>query len=86
METETKITETTESTDSSRIEKRYVGVKETLTYGVANAGQCIGYTTMIQQRSYFLSAVLGVTYTLTSISHTVSESFLNTDIAFFNSR
>ena len=64
METETKITETTESTDSSRIEKRYVGVKETLTYGVANAGQCIGYTTMIQQRSYFLSAVLGVKPTI----------------------
>ena len=41
-------------------EKRYVGVKETLTYGVANAGQCLGYTTMIQQRSFFLSSVLGV--------------------------
>lgn len=45
-------------------EKRYVGVKETLTYGVANAGQCIGYTTMIQQRSYFLTSVLGVNTTI----------------------
>ena len=41
-------------------QKRYVGVKETLTYGVANAGQCLGYTTMIQQRSFFLTSVLGV--------------------------
>ena len=67
MATETITTEQTEMTESSetaRIEKRYVGVKETLTYGVANAGQCIGYTTMIQQRSYFLSAVLGVKPTI----------------------
>ena len=49
-----------QTTENQTKEKRYVGVKETLTYGVANAGQCIGYTTMIQQRSYFLSAVLGV--------------------------
>ena len=63
-ETESMTTEVTESTETTRIEKRYVGVKETLTYGVANAGQCIGYTTMIQQRSYFLSAVLGVKPTI----------------------
>ena len=40
MATETMTTEQTEMTESSettRIEKRYVGVKETLTYGVANA-------------------------------------------------
>lgn len=24
-------------------QKRYVGVKETLIYGIANGGQCIGY-------------------------------------------
>lgn len=48
------------TTENQTKEKRYVGVKETLVYGVANAGQCIGYTTMAQQRSYFLSAVLGV--------------------------
>ena len=59
---ETMETQAVETTETPIVEgdKRYVGVKETLIYGVANAGQCIGYTTMIQQRSYFLSSVLGV--------------------------
>ena len=41
-------------------EKRYVGVKETLIYGIANGGQCIGYNIMRAHMSYFLVAVFGV--------------------------
>ena len=41
-------------------EKRYVGVKETVLYGVANGGQCIGYNMMTSQRSFFLVSVFGV--------------------------
>ncbi len=41
-------------------EKRYVGVKETLIYGIANGGQCIGYNMMTAQRSFFLVSVFGV--------------------------
>ena len=43
-----------------RKEKRYVGVKETLLYGIANGGQCIGYNMMTAQRSFFLVSVFGV--------------------------
>ncbi|MBQ7117284.1 MAG: MFS transporter [Clostridia bacterium] len=41
-------------------EKRYVGVKETLIYGIANGGQCIGYNMMTAQRAFFLVSVFGV--------------------------
>ncbi len=46
--------------EQNKKEKRYVGVKETLLYGIANGGQCIGYNMMTAQRSYFLTAVFGV--------------------------
>ncbi len=41
-------------------EKRYVGVKETLIYGIANGGQNIGYNMMTSQRAFFLVSVFGV--------------------------
>ncbi len=46
--------------EQNKKEKRYVGVKETLLYGVANGGQCIGYNMMTAQRSYFLTGVFGI--------------------------
>lgn len=42
------------------MEKRYVGVKETLIYGVANGGQCIGYNMVRAQLTFFLVTVFGV--------------------------
>ncbi len=41
-------------------EKRYVGVKETLIYGIANGGQCIGYNMVRAQLTFFLVTVFGV--------------------------
>lgn len=41
-------------------EKRYVGVKETLLYGVANGGQVIGYNLVRMQLTFFLVTVFGV--------------------------
>lgn len=42
-------------------EKRYVGVKETLLYGVANAGQCFGYNIIAgSYLSLFFTKVFGV--------------------------
>ncbi|MDD6012402.1 MAG: MFS transporter [Oscillospiraceae bacterium] len=41
-------------------EKRYVGVKETLVYGIANGGQCIGYNMVRGQLTFFLVTVMGV--------------------------
>lgn len=41
-------------------EKRYVGVKETLIYGIANGGQCIGYNMVRAQLTLFLVTVFGV--------------------------
>lgn len=52
-------------------EKRYVGVKETLTYGVANAGQCMGYNMMTAQRSFFLVSVFGVPESVVALMLTV---------------
>lgn len=44
----------------TKAEKRYVGVRETLIYGIANGGQCIGYNVMRAHMSYFLVAVFGI--------------------------
>lgn len=41
-------------------EKRYVGVKETLLYGVANGGQVIGYNLVRMQLTLFLVTVFGI--------------------------
>lgn len=38
-------------------ERRYVGLKETILYGVANGGQCIGYNLMRAQMTFFLVTV-----------------------------
>ncbi|MBR2417600.1 MAG: MFS transporter [Clostridia bacterium] len=46
---------TAENTD-----KRYVGVKETLIYGIANGGQCLGYNMVRAQLTFFLVTVFGV--------------------------
>lgn len=41
-------------------QKRYVGVKETLIYGIANGGQCLGYNMVRAQLTFFLVTVFGV--------------------------
>lgn len=41
-------------------QKRYVGVKETLIYGIANGGQCIGYNMIRAQFNFFLVTIFGV--------------------------
>ena len=41
-------------------QKRYVGVKETLLYGIANGGQCIGYNMIRAQFNFFLITIFGV--------------------------
>ncbi|MCQ2480924.1 MAG: glycoside-pentoside-hexuronide (GPH):cation symporter [Clostridia bacterium] len=38
-------------------ERRYVGTKETILYGVANGGQCIGYNLVRAQLTFFLVTV-----------------------------
>ena len=38
-------------------EKRYVGLKETVLYGVANGGQCMGYNLVRGQLTFFLVTV-----------------------------
>ncbi len=40
--------------------KRYVGVKETIVYGLANGGQVIGYNMVRNQLTFFLVTVFGV--------------------------
>lgn len=47
-------------TGEKQMEKRYVGVKETLIYGIANGGQCIGYNMVRAQLTFFLVTVFGV--------------------------
>lgn len=47
-------------TEQNQKEKRYVGVKETLIYGIANGGQCIGYNMIRAQLTFFLVTVFGV--------------------------
>ncbi len=41
-------------------ERRYVGVRETVLYGVANGGQVIGYNMVRMQLTFFLVTVFGV--------------------------
>lgn len=41
-------------------ERRYVGVRETILYGVANGGQVIGYNMVRSQLTFFLVTVFGV--------------------------
>lgn len=41
-------------------QKRYVGIKETVLYGVANGGQCIGYNLVRGQMSLYLVTIMGV--------------------------
>lgn len=41
-------------------QKRYVGIKETILYGVANGGQCIGYNLVRGQMSLYLVTIMGV--------------------------
>ncbi len=41
-------------------EKTYVGIKETVLYGVANGGQVIGYNMVRNQLTFFLVTVFGV--------------------------
>ncbi len=65
MTTETKTSETKIS------EKRYVGVKETAIYGIANGGQCIGYNMMTAQRAFFLVSVFGVPEAVVALMLTV---------------
>ena len=41
-------------------ERRYVGVKETVLYGVANGGQVIGYNLIRSQLTFYLVTVFGI--------------------------
>lgn len=41
-------------------QKRYVGIKETAIYGIANGGQCIGYNLVRGQLSLYLVTIMGV--------------------------
>lgn len=41
-------------------EKQFVGVKETLLYGIANGGQVIGYNLIRMQLTFFLVTVFGI--------------------------
>lgn len=47
-------------TETQTEEKRYVGIKETILYGVANGGQVIGYNMIRGQLTFFLVTVFGV--------------------------
>lgn len=46
--------------DVTKKEKRYVGVKETVLFGVANGGQSFGYTLVRMQMTFFLVTVFGI--------------------------
>lgn len=48
-------------------QKRYVGVKETLLYGIANGGQCIGYNMIRSQFNFFLVTVFKVPATAVAL-------------------
>lgn len=48
------------ATEEKIKEKRYVGVKETVLYGVANGGQVIGYNLVRMQLTFFLVTVFGI--------------------------
>lgn len=49
-------------------EKTYVGIKETVLYGVANGGQVIGYNMVRNQLTFFLVTVFGVPAQAVAIS------------------
>lgn len=59
------------TTENQKKEKRYVGVKETAIYGIANGGQCIGYNMMTAQRAFFLVSVFGVPEAVVALMLTV---------------
>ena len=59
------------TTENQNKEKRYVGVKETAIYGIANGGQCIGYNMMTAQRAFFLVSVFGVPEAVVALMRTV---------------
>ena len=59
------------TTENQNKEKRYVGVKETAIYGIANGGQCIGYNMMTAQRAFFLVSVFGVPEAVVALMLTV---------------
>lgn len=59
------------STLENTREKRYVGVKETLLYGVANGGQVLGYNLIRMQLTFFLVTVMGVPATAVATMITV---------------
>lgn len=65
------MTTQTKTAENQVKEKRYVGVKETLIYGIANGGQCIGYNMMTAQRAFFLVSVFGVPEVVVSAMLTV---------------
>lgn len=52
-------------------QKRYVGVKETLIYGIANGGQCIGYNLIRQQLMIYLPVAFGIDYAYVSLMMTI---------------
>ena len=52
-------------------EKRYVGVRETVIYGVANGGQVIGYNMVRMQLTFFLVTVFGIPSTAVATMITV---------------
>ena len=49
-----------EKTQTVNTQKRYVGIKETVLYGVANGGQCLSYNMIRGQLTFFLITVFGV--------------------------
>lgn len=46
--------------DAALKEKRYVGVKETTIYGIANGGQVMGYNIFTTYLSFFFATVFGI--------------------------
>ena len=54
-------------------EKRYVGVKETVLYGVANGGQVIGYNMVRMQMTFFLVTVFGIPSEAAPVSAVCSD-------------
>ena len=54
-----QMAETTQNIAENR-QKRYVGVKETLIYGIANGGQCMSYTFLSSYLTYFFVNVFNI--------------------------
>ena len=51
------MSEQTKTAENGALQKRYVGIKETLIYGIANGGQCIGYNMVRGQLQVYLMTV-----------------------------